>query len=57
MEQILLAVTTRHEAAKRLYRRFGFETWGTEPNALKVDSAYVDEDHMILRIRQQAGGN
>ena len=52
LEQILLAVTTHHQAAKRLYCRFGFETWGTEPNALKVASACVDEDHMILRIRR-----
>lgn len=50
LEQILLAVTARHEAAKRLYREFGFEIFGTEPNALKVGSEYADEDHMILRI-------
>jgi len=51
LEQVLLAVTTRHEGAKQLYRKFGFQTWGTEPNALKIGSEYVDEDHMILGIR------
>ncbi len=51
LEQVLLAVTIRHEAAKQLYRKFGFQTWGTEPNALKIGSEYVDEDHMILGIR------
>ena len=51
LEQILLAVATSQDAAKRLYRSFGFETYGIEPNALKVGSAYVDEEHMILRIR------
>ena len=51
LEQILLAVATCQEAARALYRRLGFETYGTEPNALKVGSRYVDEDHMILRIR------
>jgi ribosomal protein S18 acetylase RimI-like enzyme len=57
VEQILLAVATCQKAAKQLYRQFGFETYGTEPNALKVGSEYVDEDHMILRIRQaEAGG-
>jgi ribosomal protein S18 acetylase RimI-like enzyme len=51
LEQILLAVASSQAAAKQLYRNFGFEIYGTEPNALKVGSAYVDEDHMILRIR------
>jgi ribosomal protein S18 acetylase RimI-like enzyme len=51
LEQILLAVATGQEAARRLYRKFGFATYGTEPRALKVASEYIDEDHMILRIR------
>jgi ribosomal protein S18 acetylase RimI-like enzyme len=51
LEQILLAVGTDQAAAKRLYREVGFEVYGTEPNGLKVGSRYVDEDHMILRIR------
>lgn len=51
LEQILLAVGTRQEAATRVYRKFGFEVYGTEPRALKVGSEYVDENHMILRIR------
>jgi ribosomal protein S18 acetylase RimI-like enzyme len=51
LEQILLAVAAGQEAAKKLYREFGFETYGTEPRALKVGRRYVDEDYMILRIR------
>jgi ribosomal protein S18 acetylase RimI-like enzyme len=51
LEQIVLSVATRQTAAKQLYQSFGFETYGTEPNALKVGSMYTDEDHMILRIR------
>jgi ribosomal protein S18 acetylase RimI-like enzyme len=51
LEQILLAVATSQDAARQLYRNCGFETYGTEPNALKVGSRYIDEDHMILRIR------
>jgi ribosomal protein S18 acetylase RimI-like enzyme len=51
LEQIVLSVATRQSAAKQLYKSLGFETYGTEPNALKVGSAYTDEDHMILRIR------
>lgn len=51
LEQILLAVATVQQPARQLYRECGFETYGTEPNALKIGSRYVDEDHMILRIR------
>ncbi len=50
VEQILLAVASTQTAAKRLYASFGFETFGIEPNALKIGSNYVDEDHMILRL-------
>ena len=49
--QIQLSVATTQETAKQLYRSFGFEIYGTEPRALKVGSEYVDEDHMILRVR------
>ena len=51
LQQILLSVAATQMAAKKLYRTFGFETFGTEPNALKIGSTYVDEDHMILRVR------
>jgi ribosomal protein S18 acetylase RimI-like enzyme len=51
LEQVLLAVTMCQHAAIELYRSFGFETYGTEPRALKVGSKYIDEDQMILRIR------
>jgi len=44
LEQILLSVGTTQEAAKKLYRACGFETYGIEPRA-------IDYDHMILRIR------
>src|SRR5437016_8132229 len=47
LEQILLAVATCQHAASELYRSFGFETYGTERNALKVGSTYIDrsEEH------------
>jgi ribosomal protein S18 acetylase RimI-like enzyme len=51
LEQILLAVSTGQEAAGRLYRKFGFKVYGTEPRALKVASEYIDEDHMVLMLR------
>jgi ribosomal protein S18 acetylase RimI-like enzyme len=51
LEQILLCVATTQIAAKKLYRSFGFESFGTEPRSLKIGSTYIDEDHMLLRIR------
>jgi ribosomal protein S18 acetylase RimI-like enzyme len=51
LEQVLLAVAASQVAAKRLYADLGFQVFGTEPRALKVGSAYIDEDHMILRVR------
>lgn len=50
VEQVLLAVATCQESATKLYGEFGFESFGTEPRALKVGSEYVDEAHMILRL-------
>jgi len=51
LEQIQLAVAAVQTAAKQLYSSFGFEVYGNEPRGLKVGSTYVDEEHMILRIR------
>jgi ribosomal protein S18 acetylase RimI-like enzyme len=54
LEQILLAVATVQTAARELYRSLGFVSFGIEPHALKVDSNYIDEDHMILRLSEQS---
>lgn len=51
LEQILLAVATGQKAALKLYRECGFQTYGTEPRALKMGSTYIDEDLMILSLR------
>jgi ribosomal protein S18 acetylase RimI-like enzyme len=51
VEQIQLAVGAHNAAAIRTYRNLGFEFYGTEPRALKVGSAYVDEHLMVLRLR------
>ena len=49
VEQIHLAVVTTNEVARRLYRSLGFEVYGVEPAALKVDGRDLDEEHMLLR--------
>ena len=51
LQQILLCVATTQHAAQQLYRSFGFETFGTELRSLKIGPNYIDEDHMVLRIR------
>ena len=56
LEHVLLAVATSQKAACQLYRSLGFETYGTEPGALKIGSTYVDEDHMIGLIGDRDKG-
>lgn len=48
LEQIHLTVAITQAAARRLYESLGFEVFGHERHALKVDGEYVDEDHMVL---------
>jgi ribosomal protein S18 acetylase RimI-like enzyme len=50
LENVLLAVATFNTAAKRLYSELGFVCFGVEPNALKIGTSYVDEEHMLLRL-------
>ncbi len=51
LEQIMLTVAVDQAAARRLYESLGFEVFGHERHALKVDGEYVDEDHMVLWLR------
>lgn len=51
IEQILISVGIRQAGARQLYRSLGFEVYGLEPRALKIDSDYIDEEHMLLRLR------
>lgn len=50
VEQVELSVATENAAAIRLYQSFGFQTWGEEKKALKLDDQYVDEYHMVLYL-------
>ena len=49
IEQVKLQVEAGNRIAKKLYESFGFEVWGIEPKALKVDGVYYDDLHMILK--------
>jgi RimJ/RimL family protein N-acetyltransferase len=48
--QIQLGVSVSAPAAKRLYERLGFEAWGLERDALRVDGHSHDEVHMVLPV-------
>ena len=39
--------------AQRLYERFGFTVWGTEPDALRHGEVSIAEHHMALRIQHE----
>ncbi|WP_404400920.1 GNAT family N-acetyltransferase [Pelagibacterium halotolerans] len=45
--QVHLGVSTENLPAQRLYARFGFSTYGTQPRALMVDGKFIDEHHMV----------
>ncbi|WP_066295790.1 GNAT family N-acetyltransferase [Bacillus sp. FJAT-29937] len=50
IEQIYLTVEATNEPAKKLYQSFGFETFGRDPKALKIEDVYFDEEHMVLYL-------
>lgn len=48
VEQLNLTVVSTNASAKRLYSSLGFEVFGTEKRAMKIDQQYFDEDYMVL---------
>ena len=50
LRALTLSVTVGNEAARRLYRRLGFVTYGTEPGSLGVDGVLWDEELMVLPL-------
>ena len=46
LRALLLTVTDDNRAAKQLYARKGFLTYGTEPQAIAVDNGYVGKIYM-----------
>ena len=48
-EMLELGVGTENHAALALYRRMGFETYGTEVRCMKLDDRYIDE-HLMVRF-------
>ena len=50
LEQINLCVVSDNIKAKKLYKSFGFLTYGTEQKAMKIDNRYLDEYLMVLYL-------
>lgn len=55
VEQLHLTVSEAPGNAKVLYERLGFVAWGRAPRALLWHGASVDETHMVLDLRLDAG--
>ena len=49
-EVIELEVRSDNDRAKALYRKFGFETFGTYKKFFKIDGQYYDADYMTLYL-------
>ena len=47
---VQLSLTVGNHAARALYVAEGFVRWGIEKDALRVDGASFDEEHMVLHF-------
>lgn len=53
LEQLELEVVTENNRAIPIYKKFGFETYGTKKHAMKyIDGTYADEFFMILFLNK-----
>ncbi|WP_342429687.1 GNAT family N-acetyltransferase [Neobacillus sp. FSL H8-0543] len=51
IEKINLAVMASNQKAKKLYEKLGFQTYGLEEKAMKINNTYYDDEHMVLHIK------
>lgn len=54
LEQLMLSVVVDNVAATNLYRSVGFEVYGKDPRALKVDGRDLDEYLMWLPVSSRS---
>ena len=52
VEQILLSVIEENARARRFYEKMGFEAYGLERRALKIDERYYDEEFRVKFLNQ-----
>jgi RimJ/RimL family protein N-acetyltransferase len=50
LTQIRLTVSVTQDAARKLYASSGFRLFAVEPQAMQVNGAFVDEEHMFLPL-------
>lgn len=50
LEQVVLSVTASHATAVKLYEGAGFERYGLQPRAIKLDGQYYDKALMLKRL-------
>lgn len=48
--QVHLGVVETQAPARALYEACGFQAWGVEPGAVRVDGRLYDETHMVLPL-------
>jgi RimJ/RimL family protein N-acetyltransferase len=53
VEWVTLCVAANQHAARRLYASLGFEPFGIERDAIKVNGQNIDEEHMGLRLQRR----
>lgn len=53
VEQLHCSAVTTNPAAIALYKKYGFEIYGTEPRSLKVGDHYYDEYLMVRSFTQK----
>jgi len=51
LEQVQLSPAVNNEPAVALYQSLGFEIFGTEKEAMKVDGKYIDEYLMVKFLK------
>lgn len=51
IEKINLSVMASNDKAKQLYRKLGFQVYGFEENAFKVNGIDYNDEHMVLHLR------
>lgn len=52
-----LSVSSDATAARRMYQLAGFASWGVEPDALRIDSRSIPEEHMVLPLGEATPGD
>jgi ribosomal protein S18 acetylase RimI-like enzyme len=50
IERLHLSVTPDNHTARELYEKLGFESWGVERDAFRVDNKPVDQNHMVVTL-------